>query len=89
MMGGEAGRGAPISTIDPKMSDVSSVATTIQLIIKVARSTRNFNKKLTRLSDPNSIFLRLFSYAPFIPPPAYLTPKLPHTTHLLLHLPIL
>jgi hypothetical protein len=56
--------------IDLKTSDVSSVAATIQLIIKVARSTRSFNKKLTRLSDLNSIFHRLLSYAPFIPSPA-------------------
>jgi hypothetical protein len=40
----------------PKMSDVSSVAATIQLIIKVARSTRSSNKKRSRLSDPNSIY---------------------------------
>jgi hypothetical protein len=50
------------------MSDVSSVAATIQLIIKVARSTRSYNKKLIRLSDPNSIYQWLLSYTPFIPP---------------------
>jgi hypothetical protein len=61
--------------IDQKMTNVSSVAATIQPIIRVARYTKSSNKKHTHPSDPNSIFLRLLSHEPFTPPLEYLTLK--------------
>jgi hypothetical protein len=56
------------------MSNVSSVAATIQLIIKIVWYTKSSNKKLTHPSDPNNIFLWLLSHLPLHPPLKLPTP---------------
>jgi hypothetical protein len=57
-----------------KMSNVSSVAASIQPLIRVARYIKSSIKKLTHPSNPNNTYLRLLSHEP---PLEYLTLKSP------------